>query len=143
MDKLRKLSPTQILVPLAVAIALFAGGLGVGLATSGDDAGDRFSPARFADHGGDRDFRGERGERGFRGRHGFRGPGGPGFHHGGPGIADPEVRAVVREVFMAIAARAPGIANPIIDKAVADKKITAEQARRLKARVARVGARGR
>ena len=47
-------------------------------------------------------------------------------------LRDEDVREVVKDAFDALAAKTPGIANPIIDKAVADGKITERQADQLK-----------
>jgi hypothetical protein len=43
-------------------------------------------------------------------------------------LGDSDVRAVIRDVFDAVRDQAPDIAEPIIDKAVDDKKITSDQA---------------
>ena len=47
-------------------------------------------------------------------------------------LRDEDVRDVVKDAFDALAAKTPGIANPIIDEAVADGKITERQADQLK-----------
>jgi hypothetical protein len=49
------------------------------------------------------------------------------FGHGAL-MADADVRAIVRDVIEALAKQAPSIAKPIIDQAVADKKLTQAQA---------------
>jgi hypothetical protein len=54
-----------------------------------------------------------------------RGAGGPGDRFG---PADPNVRAVFEQVFTEVSKQAPGIAKPILDKAVSDHKITQAQA---------------
>ena len=46
-------------------------------------------------------------------------------------LRDEDVREVLHDAFEAIAAKTPGIANPIIDKAVEDDKITEAQADQL------------
>ena len=60
-----------------------------------------------------------------------------------PGIRslgrDADVHEVVHKAFAAAADKAPGIAEPIIDKAVADNKITEAQADRIRAMVKRGG----
>ena len=50
---------------------------------------------------------------------------------------DADVHEVIHDAFAAAAEKAPGIAEPIIDKAVADKKITEAQADRIRAMVKR------
>ncbi len=50
---------------------------------------------------------------------------------------DADVREVVHDAFAAAAEQAPGIAQPIIDEAVSDNKITAAQADRIKEMVKR------
>ena len=52
----------------------------------------------------------------------------PGLGPRGMRTRDADVQEVLHDVFAAVAAKAPGIAKPIIDKAVADDKITAAQA---------------
>ena len=47
-------------------------------------------------------------------------------------LRDEDVREVLHDAFEAIAAKTPGIAKPIIDKAVEDKKITEAQADQLR-----------
>jgi hypothetical protein len=47
-------------------------------------------------------------------------------------LRDEDVREVLHDAFEAVAAKTPGIAKPIIDKAVEDKKITEAQADQLK-----------
>jgi hypothetical protein len=60
-------------------------------------------------------------------------PGGPHFERHGPGpIADKDVRAVLDDVRAAVAKQAPGITDPIIDKAESDGKITTAQADKLR-----------
>lgn len=51
-------------------------------------------------------------------------------------LSDANVRDVVRDAVKALAARAPAIAKPIIDKAVADGELTQAQADQLTARIA-------
>ncbi len=51
-------------------------------------------------------------------------------------LADAGVRAVVHDVVKALAAQAPSVAKPIIDKAVSDGTITQAQADRLTQRIA-------
>jgi hypothetical protein len=51
-------------------------------------------------------------------------------------LADADVRAVVHDVVKALAKQAPSIAKPIIDKAVADGKLTQDQADRLSQHIA-------
>jgi hypothetical protein len=60
-------------------------------------------------------------------------------------LRDSDVREVLHDVFEAIAAKTPGIAKPIIDKAVADKKITEAQADQIRSmqRRFKVGFHGR
>ena len=60
-----------------------------------------------------------------------RGPhGGPGFRPL-PAFGDKDVRTVLEDVRKAVAKEASDIVNPVIDKAEADGKITAAQAKRL------------
>ena len=47
-------------------------------------------------------------------------------------LRDADVREVLHDAFEAIAAKRPDIAKPIIDQALADKKITESQANRLR-----------
>jgi hypothetical protein len=47
-------------------------------------------------------------------------------------LRDEDVREVLHDAFEALAAKTPGIAGPIIDKAVEDKKITEAQADKLR-----------
>ncbi len=64
---------------------------------------------------------------------GFPGPGGPHFDRHGPGpIADKDVRAVLDDVRAAVAKQAPGITDPIVDKAESDGRITKAQADKLR-----------
>lgn len=51
-------------------------------------------------------------------------------------LADADVRGVVRDALKALAAKAPAIARPIVDQAVADGKITQAQADRLTQHIA-------
>jgi len=76
-----------------------------------------------------------------------RGPGiggGPGGKRHGPGgppkIADKDVRAVLEGVRAAVAKQAPGITDPIIDKAESDGKITKAQADKLRETAKSLGA---
>jgi hypothetical protein len=62
-----------------------------------------------------------------------------GFPPGGLDLRDSDVRAVLHDVFSAVAAKTPGIAKPIIDKAVEDGDITAAQGRRLNRFLGHVG----
>jgi hypothetical protein len=50
-------------------------------------------------------------------------------------LRDSDVRKVVRDAFAAAAKQAPDIAEPILDKAVADKKITSAQADKIRERL--------
>jgi hypothetical protein len=50
-------------------------------------------------------------------------------------LRDSDVRKVVRDAFAAAAKQAPDIAEPILDKAVADKKITTAQADKIRQRL--------
>ncbi len=54
---------------------------------------------------------------------------------GGPpkglNLRDSDVREVLGDIFAAVAAKTPGIAKPIVDKAVDEDKVTAAQARKL------------
>jgi len=52
---------------------------------------------------------------------------------------DRDVREVINAAMAAVAAKAPGIAEPIIDKAVSDKKITEAQGNRIRDMVKRGG----
>jgi hypothetical protein len=52
-------------------------------------------------------------------------------------LRDADVRDVVHDAFRALARRAPDIADPIIDKAVADDKITEAQADRIREMIER------
>ena len=47
-------------------------------------------------------------------------------------LRDEDVREVIHDAFEALAAKTPGIAKPIIDKAVADGKITERQANQIR-----------
>jgi hypothetical protein len=47
-------------------------------------------------------------------------------------LRDEDVREILHDAFEAVAAKTPGIAKPIIDKAVEDKKITEAQADQLR-----------
>jgi hypothetical protein len=55
-----------------------------------------------------------------------------GFPFRGLDMRDEDVREVIHDAFAAVAKQAPGIAKPIIDKAVADDKITERQARQIR-----------
>jgi hypothetical protein len=60
--------------------------------------------------------------------------------HPDPGdldLRDADVRDVIHDAFRALARRAPDIADPIIDKAVADDKITEAQADRIREMIER------
>ena len=47
-------------------------------------------------------------------------------------LGDTDVREVLHDMFAAVAAKTPAIANPIVDKAVDDGKITTSQGKRIK-----------
>ena len=69
-----------------------------------------------------------------------RGPRGRGFRVFRPDFADADVRAVLDDIRKAVAKQAPDIAGPVIDKAESDKKITAEQADKLRQAAADIAA---
>jgi hypothetical protein len=73
-------------------------------------------------------------------RSGATGPTGPhGWHDRGGPEADPAAFAVVQDVRKAIAAKAPDIAKPVLDKAVSNQEIPQAQADRLASLVADKG----
>jgi hypothetical protein len=83
----------------------------------------------FANRGGGASGASARtGTTGPTGPHGWQGRGGPGF--------DANTLAVVESVRKAIAAKAPGLAKPVVDKAVSDGDISQAQADRLSSVVA-------
>ena len=69
-----------------------------------------------------------------------RGPRGRGFRAFRADFADADVRAVLDDIRKAVAKQAPDIAGPVIDKAESDKKITAEQADKLRQAAADIAA---
>ena len=103
----------KLILGSAVIAALTVAGLSVA-AGGGDDgggsSGSTAAPAKFAANGN-----GERGRRFFR------------F-----GFPDADVRAVLDDIRDAVAKQAPEIADPIIDKAESDGKITKDQADKLR-----------
>jgi hypothetical protein len=82
----------------------------------------------FADRGRAGSAAARTGPTGATGPQGWHGRGGPRF--------DPAAFAVVRDVRTAIAAKAPDIARPVLDKAVSDGDISQAQADRLASIVA-------
>jgi hypothetical protein len=62
-----------------------------------------------------------------------------GFPFRGLDMRDEDVREVIHDAFEAVAKQAPAIAKPIIDKAVADDKITARQARQIRSLIGHTG----
>ena len=120
---MKNLSPSQIIVPAVVAALLVLAGVGIGVALSGDDEGFSGQAARAQ---GDS-------TRADRGPH----------RRGHPvlpraGRVDPAVRAVLLDIRRAVAQRAPEIAKPIIDRAVKDRRISPEQADRIRQRLGRL-----
>jgi len=69
-----------------------------------------------------------------------RGPRGRGLRVFRADFADADVRAVLDDIRKAVAKQAPDIAGPVIDKAESDKKITAEQADKLRQAAADIAA---
>lgn len=55
---------------------------------------------------------------------------------------DPDLREVLSEIRREIAEQAPEVAEPILDEAVADDRITEEQADRIRERIEHFGERG-
>ncbi len=112
---------------LAVLAALTVAGMSLAAGGSGGGGGERSSsaPATPAVPAANRPPRGP-GERGFRA---FRGD-----------FADADVRAVLDDIRKAVAKQAPEIAGPVIDKAENDKKITSEQADKLRQAAADIAA---
>jgi hypothetical protein len=113
----------QLLVPALLAAGLVLAGVGVGAAI--DDDGPQLRAAARP------------------GPHPWPAPGGgpPGFDRGGPGLGpravSPGIRAVLLEIRRAMKDQAPRIADPIIDRAVGSKRITAQQADRIRERLER------
>jgi hypothetical protein len=132
---MKNLNPTQIIVPAAVAAVLVLVGVGIGAAVT-DDGDDRRVARALPGERGLRDGpRGGPGPGPGRGGLGLRGGRG-----GGPGVAaDPDLFEVLRDVRQAVNRQTPSIANPILDKAVREKKITQAQADRIKERLQRRG----
>ncbi len=120
---MKKLTPSQIVIPAVVAALLVLAGMGIGVAVSD----------------GDQDF--SRQAAGAEGRL----PAGDRLErHLGPRGLDrgarlhPGVRAVLIDIRRAVARRAPEIARPIIDKAVRERSISREQADRIRQRLGRL-----
>lgn len=111
----------RIVLPVALVASVSV--VGVAAATRGD------TDAPSARDRGAHEVRQERAD-----RHGssHRFGGGRERGHHGFGRLDADVRGVLREIHAAAARELPGIATPIIDKAVADARITREQGERLR-----------
>jgi hypothetical protein len=134
---MRDMSPRRILLAGAVAGALVLAGVGIGMAVSDREsapdavnAGQAERPRSGPSGGGRAALRTRErphARRAFLLRPGARLAGRP----------DPDVREVVRQIRLMLAAEAPDVADKVVADAVEDGRITIRQGQRVRQRVER------
>jgi hypothetical protein len=118
-------SKAKLIVPIGLVVAIAAAGLslasgGGGNSNGSSDSAGTYTPVANGAPGNARNKRGSRS-----------------FHRE---FMDEDVHAVLEDIRAAVAKQAPEIANPIIDKAESDNKITKAQADKLRQAAADVAA---
>ena len=130
---MRNLRLSQIVLPAAVGALLVIAGVGVGVAVEGDDEATVAAPAA------------ERAELPPEPppdvERRFRRPRFPPRAFRGGRLLEPEVLEVLEEIREELAKQALEVAEPILDDAVEDDRISEEQADRIRERLGRLGER--
>jgi len=108
-------SKAKLIVPLALVVAIAVAGLSLAAGGGGGSNGSSDSAGTFTPVVNGGNSNGDRDPRRFR-----------------PGFMDEDVHAVLEDIRAAVAKQAPEIADPVIDKAESDGKITEAQADKLR-----------